>query len=561
MIRIPGRPRSRDTAPGRTTSRTPRRFPRRPRPRRPRRARGGGCRPARGRPRPARGTGSAGSRCGSRRAPCPTASRAPARTRAGRARDSSASRHSSGSACGAPPRAPSSARAGRIGGLGADVLGQSRRAGRRAVRAQAGRSRGPERPRRGNTGAGAARRCRGAPARRRRGRRRAGARGAGAPCWGAGRGGRRGPGRDSGRGGAGQLLVHRVAGLVAQRLQHLELIHRLDRSGRRAYFQDRSCINRRHGSTLLDTPDPDDPGAPVHEPVAGPPPSGADVRQVLRGVIDPELHASIVDLGMVDDVTRRRRRHGRRQGRAHHRRLPAARPDQAATSSRRSRGLPGVARRQGRLRRDDPGAEDRGDAARPLERPRERAPHRGRRDHTGAGDRERQGRRRQVVGHGQPRGRARRAWAARSACSTPTSGASASRACSGRRPPRRHRRQDHAARAQRLERARRRTGRLEGRVDGLPRRRRGHRADVARPHPHQGARAVPHRRALGRARLPADRHAARHRRHPDGPRPHAPAGRDARRHHTRARRAEGRGPRRRHGAPLVHEGRRAWSRT
>src|SRR5262245_7676566 len=50
------------------------------------------------------------------------------------------------------------------------------------------------------------------------------------------------------------------------------------------------------------TPDPDDPGAPVHEPIAGPPPSIDDVRGILRGVIDPELHASIVDLGMVDDV-------------------------------------------------------------------------------------------------------------------------------------------------------------------------------------------------------------------------------------------------------------------
>src|SRR5256885_16947303 len=49
------------------------------------------------------------------------------------------------------------------------------------------------------------------------------------------------------------------------------------------------------------TPDPDDPGAPVHEPVPGPPPSPDDVRHMLAGVIDPELHASIVDLGMVDD--------------------------------------------------------------------------------------------------------------------------------------------------------------------------------------------------------------------------------------------------------------------
>src|SRR4051794_1139414 len=50
------------------------------------------------------------------------------------------------------------------------------------------------------------------------------------------------------------------------------------------------------------TPDPDDPGAPVHEPVPGPPPSPDDVRGMLEGVIDPELHASIVELGMVDDV-------------------------------------------------------------------------------------------------------------------------------------------------------------------------------------------------------------------------------------------------------------------
>jgi ATP-binding protein involved in chromosome partitioning len=54
--------------------------------------------------------------------------------------------------------------------------------------------------------------------------------------------------------------------------------------------------------SAIDSPDPDDPGAPVHQPVAGPPPAPDDVRQLLRGVIDPELHASIVELGMVDDV-------------------------------------------------------------------------------------------------------------------------------------------------------------------------------------------------------------------------------------------------------------------
>ena len=58
-------------------------------------------------------------------------------------------------------------------------------------------------------------------------------------------------------------------------------------------------------------------------------------------------------------------------------------------------------------------------------------------------------------------------------------------------------------------------GRAEGRQHRLPGRR-GHRADVARADAHQGRRAVPARRALGRARLPAHRHAARHRRRADG---------------------------------------------
>ncbi len=52
----------------------------------------------------------------------------------------------------------------------------------------------------------------------------------------------------------------------------------------------------------IHTPDPDDPGAPVHRPAEGPPPSHDDVRRTLEGVIDPELHASIVELGMLRDV-------------------------------------------------------------------------------------------------------------------------------------------------------------------------------------------------------------------------------------------------------------------
>jgi ATP-binding protein involved in chromosome partitioning len=49
-------------------------------------------------------------------------------------------------------------------------------------------------------------------------------------------------------------------------------------------------------------PDPNDPGAPVHAPEAGPAPSPDAVRQALAGVIDPELKVSITELGMVDEV-------------------------------------------------------------------------------------------------------------------------------------------------------------------------------------------------------------------------------------------------------------------
>src|SRR5215813_13230256 len=38
------------------------------------------------------------------------------------------------------------------------------------------------------------------------------------------------------------------------------------------------------------------------KPPTEPVPSEQDVRRMLAGVIDPELHVSIVELGMVDDI-------------------------------------------------------------------------------------------------------------------------------------------------------------------------------------------------------------------------------------------------------------------
>ena len=60
----------------------------------------------------------------------------------------------------------------------------------------------------------------------------------------------------------------------------------------------------------------------------------------------------------------------------------------------------------------------------------------------------------------------------------------------------------------------------------------------------------------GAARLPAHRHAARHRRRPDGPRPHAAPHRPDHRHDAGGQRPEGGDPGRRHGPPLVPAGRR-----
>ena len=150
-------------------------------------------------------------------------------------------------------------------------------------------------------------------------------------------------------------------------------------------------------------------------------------------------------------------------------------------------------------------------------------------------DRERQGRRRQELRHRQPRGRARVARATPSGVlDADIWGFSVPRmlgiddrlgGADGKIHP------NVLPVAEPPRRARHGRG-PEGRVDGVPRRRRVDGADVARPDPHPRPRAVPHRRALGRHGLPARRHAPGHRRHPDGARPAAPAGRDARGHHA-----------------------------
>src|SRR3989440_1604173 len=101
-----------------------------------------------------------------------------------------------------------------------------------------------------------------------------------------------------------QLPVHRVPGLVPQRLEDRELIGPACHGSLTVpppghiFKMTAGFI----GYMAFHTPDPDDPGAPVHRAAEGPPPSPNDVRRTLEGVIDPELRASIVELGMVRDV-------------------------------------------------------------------------------------------------------------------------------------------------------------------------------------------------------------------------------------------------------------------
>ena len=319
------------------------------------------------------------------------------------------------------------------------------------------------------------------------------------------------------RGRRGQLPVHRVTGLVAQCLQHREVHQVLDRSRGRAYFQGVRCFYSdmtREPATAPPSPtpraaDPDD-RAPVHEPSR---PGTVPRRRPphARGRDRPRARTPASSTSAWS-TTSRSTPTATSPSRSRSRR-PAARSARQIKKDVESkvRGLPGVTavdvhygemtqeqktaamqRARWNARENAPTTEV------PVDDPRPR-------------DREREGRRRQVLGHREPRRRARRARAAPSASSTPTSGASASRACSAstagsRRQP--TARSIPTRCTSRTARSRRRRS-AQGRVDGLPRRRREHRAHVARADPHQGARAVPHRRPLGRPRLPARRHAAR----------------------------------------------------
>ncbi len=239
------------------------------------------------------------------------------------------------------------------------------------------------------------------------------------------------------------------------------------------------------------------------------------VLETLRPVEDPELHRSIVDLGMVRDIKVGPDGRGRGARRAHRRGVPAAQRDHQPRD-RCGAGPARRRRRRSRLHRHDrPGARGPAHAppwrsrrlGRPRSGPRSR---RGPQDplrreqlaHPAAAHLLRQGRRRQELGHHQPGGGPRPAGPL------------------GRRRRRRRLRLLHPSHARHRPRPGRdrqhaAAPRAVGRAVHLHRllRARGPGRHLARSHAAQGPRAVPHRRVLGRARLPARRHATRHRRH------------------------------------------------
>ena len=240
------------------------------------------------------------------------------------------------------------------------------------------------------------------------------------------------------------------------------------------------------------------------------------IIDALRPVEDPELHRSIVDLGMVRSIDPAADGSASAcSGRPDRARLPAEERDHAAAS--RPPWSPSTASRSSSVdftvmtdqEREALRVQLQGERPRPRPRPAPR-PRRGSGDpvrparlaHPSAVHLVGQGRRRQVQRHRQPRRRPGRP--------RPL----------GRHPRRRHLRlldPPHARRRSRADRDRRdaAAARGLGRALHLDRllRARGPGRRVAGTDAAQGARAVPHRRVLGRPRVPARRHAARHRRH------------------------------------------------
>ena len=124
------------------------------------------------------------------------------------------------------------------------------------------------------------------------------------------------------------------------------------------------------------------------------------VLAALAQVVDPELKRPVTELDMVRAVEidgGARRRHDR----ADRRRLPAPHSFEQQVTTRCCRST-GVEIGRARLRRDEPGGEDR--ARHPLARRRRAARDLARPAHARDRGRERQGRRRQVVADRQPRG-------------------------------------------------------------------------------------------------------------------------------------------------------------
>ena len=258
-----------------------------------------------------------------------------------------------------------------------------------------------------------------------------------------------------------------------------------------------------------------------------------DILKALEQVIDPELKL-LSPSSTWCATSRRGRRARRRHDRADRRRLPAAQllPGPGARHVGAVAGVTGV-----ELRFDVMSPEEKAALSTRLRGGRAGARDLARPGHARRRRRVRQGRRRQVDAHREPRRVARRA-----------------RRAGGRARRRRLRPLDpaHARRAPAADRRRpddrpARTRRSEADVDRLlPGRQQP--GDVARADAAQGARAVPLRRPLGRARHARRRHAARHRRRRHLARPAASARRGARRHDAPAARAAGGRPCGRDGA-------------